>query len=446
MNFTDSGQQQYSHQGKNYCEDDIANSDRHHPELMGPVGHTMFTTRNVIVEDLGGRLIAGAEIVANPSGFAVTGCVIRDNYVIEVSQKITVEAWGRLFKHGALTGAFESCRKPGESSPRSCGTRPAPRPNPAPRTPCERKAKKRADSEKSACSGTYISKNEFIAEHDGAFARILRGDSRKVLPKMEKGSVQCVLTDGPYNVLKGKNAEWDERKLPIPKLAKYIRHCVSDDGVAIIFCSFEQIARYWKALKGKFDAITVGTWVKLQPFQGKYGVTGATECFMIAWSHKAKHLNTLTDAPWNVVGSARFSSTERVMLDDNEDADSLHLTQKPVELITRILRKYVPAGATVLDPFAGTAAIGRACLLSGYNYIGIEKEENYFERATLAFMDEKIMESCHGRFVEGSKSMGANFLDSVNEILMREDLSDKQKEDILTKISELKGNALMRQL
>lgn len=57
----------------------------------------------------------------------------------------------------------------------------------------------------------------------------------------------------------------------------------------------------------------------------------------------------------------------------------LHPTEKPVSLMKWILdMAKVPIGATVLDPFAGSFTTGVACIKTGRNFIGIEKDPGYF--------------------------------------------------------------------
>lgn len=58
-----------------------------------------------------------------------------------------------------------------------------------------------------------------------------------------------------------------------------------------------------------------------------------------------------------------------------------HPTQKPVALYEYLIRTYTNAGDTVLDFCMGSGTTGVACAKTGRNFIGIEKERNYFEIA-----------------------------------------------------------------
>jgi DNA modification methylase len=57
-----------------------------------------------------------------------------------------------------------------------------------------------------------------------------------------------------------------------------------------------------------------------------------------------------------------------------------HPTVKPKDVLVRLLSD-VPEDATVLDPFMGSGSLGIACLETGHDYIGIEKEAEYLEIA-----------------------------------------------------------------
>ena len=58
-----------------------------------------------------------------------------------------------------------------------------------------------------------------------------------------------------------------------------------------------------------------------------------------------------------------------------------HPTQKPLELIARIVETSSKPGDTVLDPFMGSGTTCVACKKLGRNYIGIEKEAAYIAMA-----------------------------------------------------------------
>ncbi len=58
-----------------------------------------------------------------------------------------------------------------------------------------------------------------------------------------------------------------------------------------------------------------------------------------------------------------------------------HPTQKPLRLMRRVIQAFTLPGQTVLDPFMGSGTTGVAALGLGRNFIGFEKEADYFDLA-----------------------------------------------------------------
>ena len=58
-----------------------------------------------------------------------------------------------------------------------------------------------------------------------------------------------------------------------------------------------------------------------------------------------------------------------------------HPTQKPVDLMARIINTSSRENAVVLDLFMGSGSTGVACVNTGRNFIGIELDEHYYEIA-----------------------------------------------------------------
>jgi site-specific DNA-methyltransferase (adenine-specific) len=63
-------------------------------------------------------------------------------------------------------------------------------------------------------------------------------------------------------------------------------------------------------------------------------------------------------------------------------SDRCHPTQKPVPLLEYLIKTYTNEGETVLDNCMGSGSTGVACINTGRKFIGIEKDEKYFEVAT----------------------------------------------------------------
>ena len=58
-----------------------------------------------------------------------------------------------------------------------------------------------------------------------------------------------------------------------------------------------------------------------------------------------------------------------------------HPTVKPCDLMKYLCRLITPPGGKVLDPFMGSGTTGKACMLEGFRFIGIEIDYEYFKIA-----------------------------------------------------------------
>jgi len=70
-----------------------------------------------------------------------------------------------------------------------------------------------------------------------------------------------------------------------------------------------------------------------------------------------------------------------------------HPTVKPTALMQYLVRLITPPNGIVLDPFMGSGSTGKACMLEGFNFIGIEKEQEYLEIAEARLCQTKASQS-----------------------------------------------------
>ena len=66
----------------------------------------------------------------------------------------------------------------------------------------------------------------------------------------------------------------------------------------------------------------------------------------------------------------------------------LHPTQKPVDLFEYLIKTYTNEGEVVLDNCMGSGTTAIACIRSNRNYIGFEKDTNYFEKSLIRINNE----------------------------------------------------------
>ena len=59
-----------------------------------------------------------------------------------------------------------------------------------------------------------------------------------------------------------------------------------------------------------------------------------------------------------------------------------HPTVKPTDLMRYLCRLVTPPNGTILDPFTGSGSTGKAAVIEGFNFIGIEQSAEYVQIAT----------------------------------------------------------------
>jgi site-specific DNA-methyltransferase (adenine-specific) len=83
----------------------------------------------------------------------------------------------------------------------------------------------------------------------------------------------------------------------------------------------------------------------------------------------------------NDTGSAaRFFYCAKASKKDRGD-DNKHPTVKPTDLMRYLCRLVTPPNGLVLDPFTGSGSTGKAAILEGFRFVGIEREAEYIELA-----------------------------------------------------------------
>jgi site-specific DNA-methyltransferase (adenine-specific) len=78
-------------------------------------------------------------------------------------------------------------------------------------------------------------------------------------------------------------------------------------------------------------------------------------------------------------GASRFFYVSKANKRDRNEGDvpNTHPTVKPTDLMRYLIKLVTPANGIVLDPFTGSGSTGKAALLDGYQFIGIELTEEY---------------------------------------------------------------------
>ena len=74
-----------------------------------------------------------------------------------------------------------------------------------------------------------------------------------------------------------------------------------------------------------------------------------------------------------------YDKAQSIGLNRVIEKKNTHPTVKPVELMRYLCRLVTPKGGVVLDPFMGSGSTGMAAKDEGFDFIGIEKDEEYFK-------------------------------------------------------------------
>jgi site-specific DNA-methyltransferase (adenine-specific) len=94
--------------------------------------------------------------------------------------------------------------------------------------------------------------------------------------------------------------------------------------------------------------------------------------------------NLIHDGCDEVVGllndAARFFYCAKASKADRGEGNN-HPTVKPTDLMRYLCRLVTPPGGTVLDPFMGSGSTGKAAMLEGFGFIGIERDPEYVKIA-----------------------------------------------------------------
>ncbi len=118
---------------------------------------------------------------------------------------------------------------------------------------------------------------------------------------------------------------------------------------------------------------------------GEYGDTGgASRFFYVAKASKRDRNEGLEDLEDKRVGTFEGSVEQKPgrKIGRNRNKPNLpgkntHPTVKPTALMRYLVKLVTPPGGTVLDPFTGSGSTGKAAILEGFEFVGVELTEDY---------------------------------------------------------------------
>ena len=227
--------------------------------------------------------------------------------------------------------------------------------------------------------------------------KIHQGDCLEVMKQIEDKSVDMILCDLPYGTTACK---WDVI-IPFDKLWEQYKRIIKDNGAIVLTASQPFTSKLVMSNIDMFKSELI--WQKTRPTN----VLNAKKMFM-KWHENVlifyKNLptfnpqkiegkpyykkNYIQDRSKGILGKTgekdgyehfndgtRYPTTVQIV--SNPNNNSLHPTQKPVELFEYLIKTYTNEGNLVLDNCIGSGTTAVACINTNRNFIGIELSEEY---------------------------------------------------------------------
>ena len=239
--------------------------------------------------------------------------------------------------------------------------------------------------------------------------KIIRGDCVEVLKKLPDNSIDLIFADPPYNLqlskelyrpnqtkVDGVNDKWDKFnsfKEYDEFTYNWLKECkrvLKDNGSFWVIGTYHNIFRVGKIMQDLgYWILNDIVWIKTNPMPNFKGTRFNNAHETLIWATKSeKSKYTFNYKSMKVYNDDKQMRSEwyipicqgKERLKD-ENGNKLHSTQKPEELLYRIIISTSKIGDIVLDPFLGSGTTATVAKKLRRNYIGIEKEEKYIKAA-----------------------------------------------------------------
>jgi len=229
--------------------------------------------------------------------------------------------------------------------------------------------------------------------------KIYHGDCLELMKDIPDGSVDMILCDLPYGTTACK---WDS-VIPFEPLWKHYERIIKDNGAIFLTASqpFTSALVMSNTKIFKYEII----WEKDKPSDfavANFRTMKYHESILIFSKGKETYNPQMVQGPPNhsVGNGIRKKDNEsgantkivtnktdglkhpKSVVKFNREPHPVHPTQKPTSLFEYLIKTYTNEGETVLDNCIGSGTTAIACLNTNRNFIGIEKDDKYFEIAT----------------------------------------------------------------
>lgn len=208
------------------------------------------------------------------------------------------------------------------------------------------------------------------------------GDCLEVLPTLEAGSADVIVTDPPYFLPAAHYATRRKTARSLSDLSM-LEHFYRDafqamadvlkkDGFAYVFCDGQSYPAFYVAAYPHFRAIRPLIWDKGTSING------------YAWRHQHELILfcEMPNAPHVPTGDGDILKCRAVPVDERE-----HLAEKPVALLMKLINKTTPEDGLVVDPFMGSGATGEAAIKAYRSFVGIDTDPAYYALAERRIAD-----------------------------------------------------------
>ena len=207
--------------------------------------------------------------------------------------------------------------------------------------------------------------------------KLYNDDCLKVMDELiEQGiKVDAIITDPPYGMSfqsgqrkeKYKKIENDDNLDWLDDFVDKSFKLLKDNTHAYFFCSHHNVDVFKQSLQKKFNVKDILIWEKNGFGSGDLLGDYAPKYEMIFYCHKGRRLLN--------------GNRDENVLHFDRTGNKNHPTEKPVYLLSYLVKKSTSENELVLDPFMGSGSTGVACRQTSRNFIGIELDKNYYEIA-----------------------------------------------------------------
>ena len=212
--------------------------------------------------------------------------------------------------------------------------------------------------------------------------KIINADCLELLKKLPDKSIDCILTDPPYGMgfvsqrrkEKYHKIENDISLDWLPDLLKELKRISKDEAIWYIFCSWHHIDIFKQEISKVKNIKNILIWNKNNFGTGDLRCDFAPKYEMIIFCNDKRELE-----------GKRISN----VLDFAKTDNSLHPTQKPVDLFATLISKATKEGELVLDCFSGSGTTAIACHRLKRNFICVEKDYDYWKASCKRLEDEQ---------------------------------------------------------